>query len=94
MIEAKMHKEGVLSLCDKELLGKILSDENMELKISETFYKGDDYKKEMIEELAKNARNINAVGKESVDLLVKLGIVDKDSVRYVNKIPFAFVFEA
>lgn len=93
MIEAKLHKEGVLSLCDTELLGRTLSDDNFEMKISETFYKGEHFGKERLEELAKNARNINAVGKESVELLIKLKIVEKEHVRFVNEIPFAMVFE-
>lgn len=93
MIEAKLHEGGILSLCDKELIGKILAEGDIEIKVSESFYKGENYSKEMLEEMAKNARNINAIGKESIDFLIKLGIIDKENVRFVNKVPFALVFE-
>lgn len=93
MIEAKVHGNRMLSLCDTELLGKILLEGDIEIKISESFYKGEHLTEKELEKLIKDAANINAVGQESVDLLVKLNIADKDNVRIVNKVPMALVFQ-
>lgn len=93
MIEAKMHKEGVLSLCDRELLGKTLSGDGVEMKISEHFYKGKQMDEEDIQELVNNARNINAVGKESVALLLKLKAIQKEQIRLIEDVPMALIFQ-
>lgn len=92
MIEAKIHNNSMLSLCDTGLLGKILVDGDTEIKVSESFYKGEHLTEKELEKQIKDAVNINAIGQESVDLLVKLKVVDKDNVRTVNNVPMALVF--
>lgn len=93
MIDVKVHEKGVISLCDSNLLGRTLLDEDVEVKLSEHFYKGEHLGKELLEEYIKEAKNINAVGEESISLLLKLNIIVKENIKIVNKVPMVLVFQ-
>ncbi len=93
MIEVKMHKEGVLSLCDQDILGKTLSENGVEIKISEHFYLGEQCTEDELRKLVDNAQNINAAGKESVELLLKLNAIQEEHVRLIQGVPMALVFQ-
>lgn len=92
MIDFKLHEKGVISLCDSNLLGKTLLEDDVEIKLSEHFYKGEHLGKELLEEYVKEASNINAVGEESINLLLKLNLIVKENIRMVNKVPMILVF--
>jgi len=93
MIEANLHEGNVLSLCDSELIGKTFSEGDVELEISEGFYKGEHYETEELKKMVKDARNINAVGKESVGLLIEMKIVEEANVRLIGEVPLALIIE-
>jgi len=54
----------ILALCDKNLLGKKIEDQNIQLDLSSSFYKGEEADIEELKKLIKKAYIINAVGKK------------------------------
>ena len=91
MILVKFHKDEscVVAICDKNLIGKTLSEGEVEIKISEYFYKGEEKTAEEVCEIMKANDNLNIVGKESIGLAVKLGIIKKDNVMVIQGVPHA-----
>ena len=91
----KIHKnEGrlILAICDKNLLGKRFSEGNKQLDLTSDFYKGEEINKEELQELTRKAYIINAVGEKAVSFLIKGGLVSKDKVIKIGKVPHAQVF--
>jgi len=91
MIVVKFHKglNKVVAICDKNLIGKTFSDGNIEIKIGEYFYGGNVKSEEEVDEIMKNYDNLNIVGKESVGLAIKSGVIDKEKVIFIKKVPHA-----
>lgn len=89
----KIHKtpdgKKVVAVCDKGLIGKKFKEKNIQLDLSSDFYNGKEMNEEEILELFKAAYIINLVGEKSIELGIKAGIIDKDNVIYVQKIPHA-----
>ena len=79
----------VLSICDEELVGKVIEEGNMQLDLSSDFFKGDKMEQEELKLLLEKAYIINAVGKKSVDFLVEQGFVEEDKVGVVEGVPHA-----
>ena len=93
MILIKIHKTpngDIVSMCDKNLLGKKLEDKNLKITVSEKFYKGDEIKdKTELLNLLKNTSNLNIIGAESIDFAIKNHIIEKQNVIIIKKVPHA-----
>jgi len=88
----KVHKlkyENIVALCDKELIGKLLEEKNLQLNITERFYKGEELPEDEIILLLKNSTNINIVGEKSINLALKSGIIDKENIIKIQGVPHA-----
>ncbi|MCM2325669.1 MAG: DUF424 family protein [Candidatus Woesearchaeota archaeon] len=83
--------KAVLAICDESLLGKRLEDDSMVLDLGSSFYKGVPVKKDDVLPFIKTAYIINAVGEESVSLLVDQNIVSKDDIKKIGAVPFVQV---
>jgi len=95
MILVKIHNSGtseVICLCDSDLLGKKFSQDNMQLNITERFYKRVEMPENKMFSLMKTSRNLNIVGKESIAFALKHHFITKESVITIKKIPHAQVF--
>lgn len=92
MIYLKIHDEGVVSLCDSGIIGKTFEEGDMQLKVSERFYKGKEASKEEIVTALKNAKTANIAGKESIKLALDEGLVTKQSVKKIKGVPHAQIF--
>ena len=90
----KIHKAGpdreVVALCDKELIGKKLSEGNIELNVSEKFYKGEELPDDKMAEILNNAQNVNILGKKSIAFAIKLGIITQENVLMIQGVPHAY----
>ncbi len=90
----KIHKAGpdreVVALCDKELIGKKLSEGNIEINVSEKFYKGEELPENEIEEILRNAKNVNILGKKSIAFAIKLGIISQENIIVIQGVPHAY----
>ena len=83
----------MLNICDSELLGKTLNNDNFTLKISEEYYAQKVVEKEEAGDLLRRSNSINMVGKEIVSLSVNMGIGSEDGIKEIDGIPFLIVFK-
>ena len=100
MIYIKIHdtENGhIIAMCDSSLIDKVLKEGDIEINIKDysDFYRGElvDTNKaaEMVDQ--KRLYSANIVGKESIDAAILGAIIHKDSVKKVNKIPYANAFK-
>ncbi|MDD5650760.1 MAG: DUF424 family protein [Candidatus Nanoarchaeia archaeon] len=90
----KTHDENlIVAICDSDLIGKTFEEKDLQLKVSENFYKGILLNEEEIIEIMKQAKNLNLVGTNIIELGLKLNLIEKEHILYINKIPHAQVFE-
>lgn len=93
----KIHKSyrDIVAICDEELLGKKFEEGKKILEISENFFGGEKIGEEkliqMMKKLIEEDATFNIVGKRSVEIALKAGIIDKDGIKEVQGIPFALV---
>ncbi len=91
-IDVAVHNQEILSLCDSELIGKTLSDGEIEITLNERFYKGENLEEEETIELLKSADNINIVGERSVALALKAKVIKEDGIKNIQGVPIAQVY--
>jgi len=91
----KVHKTGdnkkVVAVCDSNLIGKKLEEKNLQLDLTSRFYNGEENTEKEIVKLFHGAYIINLVGNDSVNLGLKLGIISKNNIIYIKKVPHAQV---
>ena len=95
MILAKAHVvngKKLVAICDAELLGKKFEEKDFQLDLTGNFYKGEQTNEEKLVQLLEGAYVVNLVGKESVEFGIKTGLVKKENVKVVSKIPHAQAF--
>jgi hypothetical protein len=93
MILVKKHQDGILAICDADLIGKKFEHDLLQLDVTERFYKGDEMETEDILRLAEDADCINIVGDESIDFALKNNLIEKEHIIYIADIPHAQVFK-
>lgn len=92
MVEIKIHKGKIVSLCDSELIGRCFEERDKQLMVSERFYRGEKKSEKEIIEILKEADNVNIVGRKSVEIALKAKVICKDGIKYIKKVPFAMMF--
>lgn len=90
---ANYQKNAMLNICDADLLGKQISENKINVHISESYYGEKLVDKKEAEELLKNSSIINMVGKETISLSVNLGIGTENGVKLIDGVPFLIVFK-
>jgi hypothetical protein len=83
------HEHIVVSVCDETLLGKTLSEGQIEFKVSKEFYGGDLVDPETCLKYLKNATIANMIGTTSVKTAMDAGLVHKNAVLYIEGEPHA-----
>ena len=83
----------MLNICDAELLGKKISQDELNMHISEKYYGEKLVEKEEAKSLLKNSSIINMVGKETVSLSIELGIGSENGIKTISDVPFLIVFK-
>ena len=87
-------KNSTLNICDAELLGKKIIQDELNVHISESYYGQKLVEKEEAKSLLKNSSIINIVGKETVSLSIELGIGSETGIKTISGVPFLIVFKA
>ncbi len=82
----------MLNICDADLLGKKIIQDDLTMHISENYYGERFIEKEEAESLLKNSSIINMAGKETVSLSLKLGIGSENAVKTISDVPFLIIF--
>ncbi len=86
-------KNSMLNICDAELLGKKIIQDELNMHISESYYGEKLVEKEEAKSLLKNSSIINMVGKEIVSLSIELGIGSESVIKTISDIPFLIIFK-
>ena len=86
-------KNTMLNICDYELLGKDVIQDELTMNISRNYYGGKIVNKNEAENLLKTSSIINMVGKDTVSLSIELGIGSKNGVKIISGVPFLIVFQ-
>ena len=86
-------KNLMLNICDAELLGKNIVENELNMKISESYYGEKLVEHEEARTLLKNASIINMVGKETISLSLELGVGTESGVKKIVGVPFLIVFK-
>ena len=82
-------KRKLLAICDNDLIGKKFEEKNLQLDLTVDFYKGEEKSEKELIELIKDSYIVNIVGKKSINLAIKLGIVNKKNIIKIKNIPHA-----
>jgi len=88
----KIHKKDgrtIVAVCDSSLLGKKFEENNVQLDLGSDFYAGKEMDGQEAGDLLRNADIVNLVGEESVQLGMTEGVIDKENIIHVKKIPHA-----
>ncbi len=86
-------KNSMLNICDVELLGKNLFQDELKMNISESYYGEKLVDKEEAKSLLQNSSIINMVGKNTISLSIELGIGSENAIKTISNIPFLIVFK-
>jgi len=95
----KIHKSQnirpVVAICDSEIIGKKFEEGKKQLDVRENFYKGVEMNAEdalkFIQRQTVEDASFNIVGKESIEIALKAGIISKEGVHKIKGIPFSLV---
>lgn len=84
-------KEGrtIVAVCDSDLLGKVFEEGNKQLDLRGEFYNGIVMDRVTLGDMVRNADAVNLVGKDSVQVGLDEGVIEKDQVFMVKGIPHA-----
>jgi hypothetical protein len=83
----------MLNICDADLLGKKIIQDELIMNISESYYGERFVERDEAEDLLKNSSIINMVGKETISLSIDLGIGSENGVKIISGVPFLIVFK-
>ena len=85
-------KNIMLNICDAELLGKKITQDELNIHISESYYGERFIEKKEATDLLKQSSIINMAGKETVSLSIELGVGSENGIKTISGIPFLIVF--
>lgn len=91
----KIHKNPlseVIAICDESVLGKTYKKGDLQVVISENFYKGDLVEINDVMDLLKNSTNFNLAGPNIIKATIEQGIIIEDSVLKIDSLPIAMKF--
>ena len=85
-------KKVMLNICDAELLGKKITQDDLTMHITESYYGERFVDEEEAESLLKTSSIINMAGAETVSLSIKLGVGSENGIKKVSGVPFLIIF--
>lgn len=86
-------KNMMLNICDSDLLGKNIVQDELTMNISKSYYGEKIVTKEEAEDLLQKSSIINMVGKNTISLSIELGIGSENGVKKISDVPFLIVFK-
>lgn len=94
-LKVHSHDEStIVALCDRAHLGKVFREGEiiLDLKTYSSFYKGELATEESAKNALKDADSLNLVGKKSVGIAKKLGLISEADVRKIGGVPHVQVY--
>lgn len=86
-------KNLMLNICDSNLLGKEIVQDELTMSISKSYYGEKIVTKDEAKDLLKKSSIINMVGNDTVSLSIELGIGSENGIKRISGIPFLIVFK-
>jgi len=86
-------KNTMLNICDADLIGKNISQNELTITISKSYYGDQIIKKNEAKKLLETSSIINMVGKNTISLSLELGIGSENGVKRISGVPFLIVFK-
>lgn len=83
----------MLNICDAELVGRTVRQSDVEINISKSYYAERVVDEKEAELLLRNSSIINMVGRQTIDLSLKMGIGSPKGVKEIEGVPFLIVFK-
>ena len=90
---SEYQKNTMLNICDYELLGKDIIQDELTMNISKSYYGGKVVTREEAKNLLQSSSIINMVGNDTVSLSIELGIGSENGVKRISGVPFLIVFQ-
>ena len=85
----------VVAICDEELLGKKFEQENLQLDVKESFYKGEKKSPEEVKKIMKAMKleeaTFNFVGEKTIKIAIETGLITQKNVNTIADIPFSMI---
>ncbi len=86
-------KNTMLNICDAKLLGKKISQDEVKMNISESYYGEKLVDRDQAKSLLQNSSIINMVGKNTVSLCIELGLGSESAIKTISDIPFLIIYK-
>ncbi|MFB5605502.1 MAG: DUF424 domain-containing protein [Nitrosarchaeum sp.] len=86
-------KNLMLNICDADLLGQNITQDELNITISKSYYGNQIIEKDEAKKLLETSSIINMVGKNTISLSLELGIGSEHGVKKISGIPFLIVFK-
>lgn len=92
IVSRKNNENGMLLVVtDADILGKKFEENKVQLDLTKKFYQGQEKNEAEVQEAIKEARHLHLTGIAAVTIGINLGLINKENVIYVKKIPHAEV---
>lgn len=78
----------VVGICDRELIGRTLTEGELSILITEAFFGNEPVTEEEVIRVLKVSDNITMYGERCTDLAISQGLIDQDSCRLVAGVPY------
>ena len=95
MMYVKIHKNQdreILAVCDEDILGKTFEEGDLQIKISEVFYKGEKKSEKDTLDLINHFDNISLVGVKTIKLALDNELIEESSIIIINGIPHVQIY--
>lgn len=95
----KIHQSyrDVVAVCDSELIGKKFEEDNFQIEVKESFFKGDDISgseaMSLMKKMSMEDATFNIVGEKSVNAALNAGIISEKNINEIQGVPFALVLD-
>uniref|UniRef100_A0A7C2SD21 DUF424 domain-containing protein n=1 Tax=Archaeoglobus fulgidus TaxID=2234 RepID=A0A7C2SD21_ARCFL len=85
----RVRGEVLVAVCDSDIVGKTFREGDLKLEVKESFYGDEEVGEEEVKRALRNATIANITGSKAVNLAVKVGIIDKSKILYIDGCPHA-----
>ncbi|MDD1674950.1 MAG: DUF424 domain-containing protein [Methanomicrobiales archaeon] len=91
----KIHRSprgDVVAACDRELIGKRLTQDGVEIVISESFYGSTPASEEEVRRAMQDAGNVNLMGERVVRIAIEMELISEKGCIIFGGVPHAQIF--
>jgi hypothetical protein len=82
----------VVAACDRELLGRRLTHEGIEILVSESFYGSTPVSEAEVRKAMEGAANINLMGQKVVQIAIEMELITEQGYITLGGVPHAQIF--